>query len=258
MERAFLKDFFDSKVDLYNNPDFIADDPISIPHNFSKKEDIEISALLSATIAWGQRKTIIKNCFSMMELMDNSPYDFILNHTQGDLERFNNFKHRTFNGGDLKCFISQIKRIYRDNGGLEKVFSEGIIEKSKDCSGAIENFRNVFLEGVSDKENRTLKHVSSPANGSASKRLIMFLRWMVRDDKMGVDFGIWKSIDTAYLSCPLDVHSGNVARKIGLIKRNQNDWKAVKELDVELRKLDPKDPAKYDFALFGLGVFENF
>jgi len=258
MERAFLKDFLDSKVSLYNNPDFIKDDPISIPHNYSKKEDIEISALLSATIAWGQRKTIIKNCFSMMELMDNAPYDFVLNHTKDDLERFNDFKHRTFNGDDLKCFINQLQRIYKEKDGLENVFSQGLNEKSKNCSGAIENFRNIFLEGFCEEQNRTIKHVSSPKKGSASKRLIMFLRWMVREDNNGVDFGIWKSINPAILSCPLDVHSGNVARKIGLIKRNQNDWKAVKELDVELRKLDPLDPAKYDFALFGLGVFEKF
>lgn len=258
MNRSFLKDYLDSKVGLYNTPDFIEDDPISIPHTFSKKEDIEIAALLSATIAWGQRKTIIKNCFKMMKLMDNSPYDFIMNHTKEDLERFNDFKHRTFNGEDLKCFITQIQRIYKKHGGLEKVFSDGIQDNTeKCCSGAIENFRDVFKEGISEEQNRTLKHVSSPASGSACKRLIMFLRWMVRDDKKGVDFGIWQSISTDCLSCPLDVHSGNVARKIGLIQRKTNDWKAVKQLDKQLRKLDPIDPAKYDFALFGLGVYEK-
>lgn len=258
MRKTFLKDFLDSKVGFYNSPDFIVGDPISVPHTFSKKEDIEISALLSATIAWGQRKTIVKNCNSMMELMDNAPYDFILNHNQGDLERFNDFKHRTFNGSDLKCFIKQLKRIYNECGGLEQVFSDGMTKKSKNCSGAIENFRKIFIEGFAEEDKRTIKHVSSPANGSASKRLIMFLRWMVREDKKGVDFGIWDSLSPSQLSCPLDVHSGNVARKIGLIKRNQNDWKAVLELDKELRKLDPNDPAKYDFALFGLGVFEKF
>ena len=258
MKRSFLKDFLDSKVGLYNTPDFIEDDPISIPHTFSKKEDIEISGLLSATIAWGQRKTIIKNSFRMMELMDNSPHDFILNHSKSDLEIFNNFKHRTFNGEDLKCFITQIQSIYLNHGGLENVFSVGIEENTDICCAwGLENFRNIFMEGISEEQNRTLKHISSPLNGSACKRLVMFLRWMVRNDKKGVDFGIWNSIDTSYLSCPLDVHSGNVARKIGLVKRKQNDWKAVKELDVELRKLDPTDPAKYDFALFGLGVFEK-
>ncbi len=258
MKRAFLKDFLDSKVEEYNNSDFIDEDPICIPHSFSLKEDIEIAGLLSATIAWGKRKVIVKNCNKMMELMDSSPYDFIMNHTKNDLERFNDFKHRTFNGGDLKCFVSQIQRMYKDHGGLEKVFYEGIDETTSNCSGAIENFRNVFIQGITEEEYRTIKHVSSPMKGSASKRLIMFLRWMVRQDKKGVDFGIWNTISPAYLSCPLDVHSGNVARKLGLITRNQNDWKAVMELDTELRKLDAKDPAKYDFALFGLGVYEKF
>lgn len=257
MDKTILKEFLDSKVELYNTPDFIEEDPISIPHSFSKKEDIEISGLLSATIAWGQRKTIIKNCFTMMELMDNSPYNFVINHTKQDLERFNDFKHRTFNGEDLKCFISQLKNIYKNHKGLENTFAKGLNIDSLDCSGAIDNFRTIFLNGVSEKEMRISKHVSSPIKGSASKRLVMFLRWMIRNDKKGVDFGIWKSISPSLLSCPLDVHSGNVARKLGLLSRTQNDWKAVKELDIELRKMDSTDPAKYDFALFGLGIFEK-
>ncbi|MEN8929055.1 MAG: TIGR02757 family protein [Flavobacteriales bacterium] len=252
-----LRDFLDSKVELYNTPDFIEEDPISIPHTFSRKEDIEIAGLLSATIAWGQRKTIIKNCFSMMEMMDNSPFDFIMNHEKSDLEIFKDFKHRTFNSTDLICFVIQLQRIYKEKGGLELVFSSGLNDSSLDCSSAIENFRTIFLQGVTVDQMRTMKHVSSPAKGSASKRLIMFLRWMVRNDQKGVDFGIWKTISPRLLSCPLDVHSGNVARKLDILKRRQNDWRAVKELDEALRKMDSTDPAKYDFALFGLGVFED-
>ena len=190
--------------------------------------------------------------------MDNSPHDFVLNHTEKDLDSFNDFKHRTFNGGDLKTFIIQLKKIYKNHKGLEAVFSDELNANSTNCCSAIENFRRIFKEGIEEENLRTLKHVASPLNGSASKRLVMFLRWMIRDDNKGVDFGIWKSIDPSILSCPLDVHSGNVARKIGLINRAQNDWKAVLELDNELRKLDPVDPSKYDFALFGLGVYEKF
>lgn len=258
LSKAELAEFLNEKVELYNNPNFIESDPISIPHSFSKKEDVEIAGLLSATIAWGQRKTIINNSFKMMELMDNSPHDFILNHEQSDLQRLEFFKHRTFNSIDLSFFVTRLKEIYIKHGGLEKAFSDGITKYSIDCSDAIENFRNLFFHEVGEENFRTKKHVSSPLKGSASKRLIMYLRWMVRQDNFGVDFGIWKSISPSLLSCPLDVHSGNVARKLGLLERSQNDWKAVKEMDEILRIFDANDPAKYDFALFGLGVFENF
>mgnify|MGYP000053015134 CR=1 FL=1 len=258
MDFTELKDFLDSKVIEYNNTQFIESDPISIPHSFDKKEDIEISALLVATIAWGQRKTIINNGNKMMELMDNSPHDFILNHSDQELKSLSSFKHRTFNGDDFMFFIAQLKRIYQNYGNLEKVFQQGLKPNSINCLPAIENFRNTFFYQISEENRRTMKHVSSPEKGSAAKRLIMFLRWMVRDSSTGVDFGIWKSISPSLLSCPLDVHSGNVARKLGVLNRTQNDWKAVIEMDETLRKMDPDDPAKYDFALFGLGVFEKF
>lgn len=253
-----LSDFLNAKAIQYNNPKFIESDPISIPHTFSKNEDIEISGLLAATIAWGQRKTIINNAQKMIELMDFAPYEFIVNHEKSDLKRFDTFKHRTFNGEDLKYFVKALRHIYTHHNGLERAFSDGLSKESTNSLDAIENFRNLFFEVAELENNRTQKHVSSPKKGSASKRLIMFLRWMVRQDNCGVDFGIWQSISPSLLSCPLDVHSGNVARKLNLLKRTQNDWKAVNELDVFLRKMDSKDPAKYDFALFGLGVFEGF
>lgn len=258
MNLTELSEFLNAKTIEYNNPDFIKSDPISIPHLFTKKEDIEIAGLLSATIAWGQRKTIIHNANKMLELMDFSPYDFVMNHEQSDLTRFDSFKHRTFNADDLKYFVAALQHIYVAHGGIEKAFSQGLTKQSTDCSGGIENFRRLFFEKASENNQRTQKHVSSPKKGSASKRLVMYLRWMARKDNCGVDFGIWKTISPSLLSCPLDVHSGNVARKLGLLSRTQNDWKAVVELDDVLKKMDPKDPSKYDFALFGLGVFEGF
>lgn len=254
MEKADLKIFLDEKVIAYNRPTFLEADPIQIPHSYTLKEDIEISAFLTATIAWGNRKSIITNAKKMMELLDNSPYDFILNHKKTDLARFDNFVHRTFNGEDLKFFILSLKNIYLKHRGLEAIFKKNSTNNS--MQPAISEFKNVFFEIPHPK--RTTKHISDPMKGSAAKRINMFLRWMVRDASTGVDFGIWQSIPTAYLSCPLDVHSGNVARKLNLLKRKQNDAKALAELDKNLRKMDANDPAKYDFALFGLGVFEKF
>ncbi|SMC52052.1 TIGR02757 family protein [Cellulophaga tyrosinoxydans] len=254
MKKADLKIFLDEKVIEYNRPTFLDADPIQIPHSYTLKEDIEISAFLTATIAWGNRKSIITNAKKMMELLDNSPYDFILNHKKADLARFDNFVHRTFNSEDLKFFIISLKNIYLKHGGLEAIFKKNSINNS--MQPAISEFKNVFFEIPHPK--RTTKHISDPMRGSAAKRINMFLRWMVRDAFTGVDFGIWQSIPTAYLSCPLDVHSGNVARKLNLLKRKQNDAKALAELDKNLRKMDANDPAKYDFALFGLGVFEKF
>ncbi len=252
---AELKEFLDEKYEQYNRLDFIESDPISIPHRFSKKEDIEIAGFLAATIAWGQRVTIINSANKLMKLMDDAPHDFILNAKAKDLKRFQNFVHRTFNGTDAMFFMSSLQNIYKKHGGLENVF----VSKSKDeaCKEAIMNFRKVFFS-IPHPE-RTGKHVSNPAENSSAKRVCMFLRWMVRDDKRGVDFGIWKnSVQPKDLMCPLDVHTGNVGRKLGLLKRTQNDWKAVTELSDNLRKLDKNDPIKYDFALFGLGVFEGF
>ncbi|WP_281321776.1 TIGR02757 family protein [Flavobacterium aestivum] len=249
-----LKSFLDEKVVLYNNTDFIESDPVQIPHLFSQKEDIEIAGFLSATIAWGNRKMIIKNSHQMMELMGNSPYDFVMTHKETDLERLETFVHRTFNGQDFIGFIKGLQHIYKNHGGLETVFSTNLGEDNLQKN--IHEFKKLFFE--IPHLDRTQKHISDPLRGSAAKRINMYLRWMVRQDNKGVDLGIWKSISPALLSCPLDVHSGNVARKLGLLTRKQNDGKALAELDLKLRELDPTDPVKYDFALFGLGVFEGF
>ena len=249
-----LKEFLDAKVEVYNNRNFIASDPIQIPHQFTIKEDIEIAAFLTATIAWGNRKMIIRNASRMMDLLGNSPYDFIMNHKKQQLDTLENFVHRTFNGIDFAYFIKALQHIYKNHNGLETVFSTHA--KTDSLQDAIHQFKTVFFE--LPHPVRTQKHVSDPLKGSAAKRINMFLRWMVRKDAVGVDFGIWKSISPSVLSCPLDVHSGNTARKLGILTRKQNDAKALKELDVNLRKLDANDPVKYDFALFGLGVFEKF
>jgi uncharacterized protein (TIGR02757 family) len=249
-----IKGFLDEMVDKYNNPEFIDSDPICLPHQYELKEDIEISGFLAATIAWGNRTMIIKNAFKLMNLMGNSPYDFIMNHKENHLDRFDGFVHRTFNQIDLVYFIKALKNIYLNKGGLETVFSNSTTECS--TQPAIHAFRNEFFS--LPHKDRTTKHVSDPAKGSAAKKINMFLRWMTRVDDKGVDFGIWKSISPHQLSCPLDVHSGNVARKLGLLTRNLNDAKAVDELDGYLRQMDKNDPVKYDFALFGLGVFEKF
>ncbi|MEC3964668.1 TIGR02757 family protein [Flagellimonas halotolerans] len=254
MTKTELKEFLDAKVLEYNHPKFLEDDPIQIPHLFTSKEDIEISAFLTATIAWGNRKSIINNASKLMELMGNTPYDFVINHTDDDLEELRPFVHRTFNGIDLVYFVNSLKYIYKNHGGLEAIFTE--YQTKDSMQPAISKFKEVFFE--LPHQSRTQKHVSDPNKGSAAKRINMFLRWMVRDNDTGVDFGLWEKIDPGKLSCPLDVHSGNVARKLKLLKRKQNDAKALKELDINLRKLDATDPVKYDFALFGLGVFERF
>lgn len=254
MRKSELKDFLDTKADLYNNPKFIESDPIQIPHTFSKKEDVEIAAFLTATISWGNRTMIIKNAFKMMELLDNAPYDFVINHQEKDLKSFESFVHRTFNYIDFQQFIKSLQHIYNIYDGLENALA--IHDKTTNYQTAIHSFKSKFFEV--QHQQRTQKHVSDPLKNSAAKRINMFLRWMVRNDNSGVDFGIWKMHNPAYLSCPLDVHSGNVARKLKLLTRKQNDWKALSELDQNLRKLDKIDPVKYDFALFGLGVFEKF
>ncbi len=254
MNSSELKSFLDEKVLQYNTLDFIESDPVQIPHLFSQKEDIEIAGFLSATIAWGNRKMIIKNSHKMMDLMGNSPYDFVMSHTENDLERLESFVHRTFNGQDFACFIGSLQHVYKNHNGLEAVFAQH--QESNSMQKSISEFKKVFFE--IPHQNRTLKHISDPMNGSAAKRINMMLRWFCRQDNKGVDLGIWKSISPSLLSCPLDVHSGNVARKLGLLARKQNDGKAVTELDSKLRELDPIDPVKYDFALFGLGVFEGF
>jgi len=254
MNQLELKSFLDEKVELYNRPNFIESDPIQIPHRYTLKEDKEIAGFLAATIAWGNRKMIIQNSIKMMNLLGNSPYDFILNHNENNLENLEKFVHRTFNGQDFTYFIKSLKNIYLYHGGLENIFTKH--QESDSLQSAITEFKKIFFE--LDHSIRTEKHVSDPSKNSSSKRINMWLRWNCRQDSKGVDLGIWKNISPAKLSCPLDVHSGNVARKLGLLTRTQNDGKALAELDYNLRLLDPKDPVKYDFALFGLGVFEKF
>lgn len=248
MKPSDLKEFLDEKVKLYERIAFIENDPISIPHRFTKKEDIEIIAFIMATISWGNRKSIISNGNKLCEIMGESPYDFVLSVSKKHLQK-NNFVHRTFNATDLQQFISALKKMYQKDG-LENSFSgSNMMER-------IGNFRTEFISHFN--ETRTYKHVSDPFSNSSAKRLNMFLRWMVRSNKRKVDFGLWKSISASELMLPLDVHTGNVGRKLGLLKREQNDWKAVEEITNNLRKFDPKDPIKYDFALFGLGAVEKF
>ena len=254
MNKTDLKEFLDAKVTQYNNPKFIESDPIQIPHQFHKKEDIEIAGFLTATIAWGNRKSIINNANRLMLLLDNAPHDFVINHQDTDLEKLLPFVHRTFNGNDCIQFIKCLKHIYLNHSGLENLFLKHA--KKESLQIAISKFKTIFFE--IEHLPRTQKHISDPLKNSAAKRINMFLRWMVRNDNAGVDFGIWKNLSPTQLSCPLDVHSGNVARKLGLLTRKQNDAKALLELDTALRQLDKNDPVKYDFALFGLGVFEGF
>jgi uncharacterized protein (TIGR02757 family) len=249
-----LKDFLDEKVELYNRPAFIESDPISIPHQYTLKQDIEIAGFLAAAIAWGNRKMILRNANRMMELFDHSPYEFIMNSSSTEMETIKNFVHRTFNSTDLIYFLKALQNIYRHKGGIETIFKT--FQANDSLQPAINEFHKIFFELPHEK--RTERHVSDPFKGSAAKKLNLYLRWMIRKDNKGVDFGIWDSISPSVLSCPLDVHSGNVARKLGLLKRNQNDSKAVEELDAALRSFDRKDPVRYDFALFGLGVYENF
>lgn len=256
MDRSDLEDLralLTERALRYEGPDFIADDPIQIPHGFEKREDIEISGLLTAVISWGKREMIIKNATRMMELMGNAPHDFVMEHKASDLDALDSFVHRTFQGEDLRFFISALRGIYSEYGTLEELFRP--LDEECNLGGGIIRFRQRLLK--QPHRQRSEKHLANPAKGSAAKRLMMYLRWMVRSSKGGVDFGLWNKISPALLSCPLDVHSGRVARHLGLLQRKQNDWKAVEELDVSLRLLDSEDPARFDYALFGMGVYEN-
>jgi len=251
---ADLKSFLDEKVLKYNQPFFIEPDPIQVPKNFSGKENIEIAAFLTATISWGNRPSIIKNATKLMGLMDNEPYDFVLNASSSELNRLDHFVHRTFNGNDCIYFIKSLKNIYKNHNGLQSVFETGY-QKENEVKSALTEFYKIFFE-ISGERSR--KHISNVEKGASAKRLNMFLRWLVRNDKSKVDFGLWKGIPQSALLLPLDVHTGNVARKLGLLQRKSNDWKAVEEITQTLREFDAADPIKYDFALFGLGVFEKF
>lgn len=252
-----LKVFLDAKVEAYNQPEFIANDPIVIPHAYSKKEDIEITAFWSAMLAWGQRVTIIKKCQQLFEMMDNDPHQFILHHTEADLKPFLEFKHRTFNDLDTLYFIQALQRIYQNLGSLEQVFVNGLSEEAETVESALIHFHDYFFD-MEDAPQRTRKHIATPQRKSACKRLNMFLRWMVRRDEKGVDFGLWQKIKMSQLVCPCDLHVERVARNLGLVKRKQTDWRMALELTTSLRKLDPSDPVKYDFALFGMGVEEKY
>ncbi len=249
-----LKDFLDEKSYQYESLEFIKDDPILVPHSFTKKEDIEISGFITSIISWGNRKSIINSAKKIIEFMDYSPFDFILNHTNKDLYKEKESIHRTFNSTDLNYFIVSLKRIYKDYNGLEDILSNN--SNGNDLQKRISTFKEIFFS--IDHPIRTRKHLPSPIDGSSAKRFNMFLRWMVRSNEKGVDFGLWNKIDKSELSLPLDVHTGRIARTLGLLKRNTNDSKAVEEINLKLREMDPKDPVKYDFALFGLGVYENF
>jgi uncharacterized protein (TIGR02757 family) len=249
-----MKLFLDENFLKYNSPAFIETDPIQIPHRFFRKEDIEIAGFLTASIAWGQRISIIKSASRLMEFMQNNPFEFIVNADESDLKMFQYFTHRTFSGEDCIFFLKSLKNIYTNHGGMEKIFNR-FYYKTGSIYGALAGFREVFFE--IPHSFHVLKHISNVSSGSAAKRLNMFLRWMVRQDKRGIDFGIWQNIPESLLYIPLDVHTGNAARMLNLLNRKQNDWKAVEELTMVLRKFDPVDPIKYDFALFGLGLTKN-
>ncbi|OJJ18178.1 TIGR02757 family protein [marine bacterium AO1-C] len=253
LDQTNLKEFLDEAVEKYNQPNFIENDPICIPHSFTKKQDIEIMGFWAATLAWGNRTTIIKKCKELVKLMDGAPHDFILNHQEDDLKPFLSFKHRTFNATDTLYFIHFFKEFYKKQDSLEEAFAEDFSDKEPHVEKALINFHNHFFS-LQEYPERTRKHVATPARKSACKRINMFLRWMVRNDEKGVDFGIWKKIKPSQLICPCDVHVERVARKLNLLERKQMDWKTALELSKNLSKLDPQDPVKYDFALFGLGV----
>ena len=236
--------------DYFNRPSFIESDPVQIPHLFTAQKDIEISAFLTASIAWGQRPVIIRNAKQLVESMPDGPYEFLMQADETQLEYFSGFKHRTFNGTDCVFFLRSLRNIYMYHKGLRGVFEEGF-RIYGNIPETIMHFRNVFFSTAFPQ--RTLKHVADVSNNASAKRINLFLRWMVRKDDRGVDFGLW-DIPASALYIPLDLHSGRTARELGLLSRKQNDWKAVRELTYELRKMDPDDPVKYDFALFGLGA----
>jgi uncharacterized protein (TIGR02757 family) len=252
LDTAALKEFLDRKVEEYNTPAFIPGDPVSVPHSFSRKQDIEIAGFFAAVFAWGIRTTIIRKCRELINLMDNAPHDFIINHEEKDLKRLIGFCHRTFNDTDLLYFVSFLQHHYKKHDSLEAAFSAGT-----SVAEALNHFYNYFFS-LEYLPNRTRKHIAAPFKNSACKRLNMFLRWMVRNDDKGVDFGLWENIKPSALIIPLDVHVARVAKRFDLIDRPNADWKSAVDLTVQLRRFDPDDPVKYDFALFALGVVEKF
>lgn len=249
----WIAQLLDQKVAQYNRPHFIPNDPISIPHQFSRLQDIEIMGFWAAVLAWGQRKTIINKCNELIQYMDGAPYDFIKNHQDADLKRFLNFKHRTFNATDTLYFLQFFKNYYQQHNSLEFAFAAALTPNAPNIEKGLSSFHELFFS-LEDFPERTRKHIATPTRKSSCKRLNMFLRWMVRKDDNGVDFGLWTTIKPAQLICPCDVHVDRVARKLGLIQRTTTDWQTALELTENLKQLDPFDPVKYDFALFGLGV----
>lgn len=267
-----LRDFLEQKVREYNHPSFIEADPISVPHGFSKKQDIEIAGFFAAIFSWGNRTTIIRKSNELMLALDRAPHDFILHHRSRDLKRLKDFKHRTFNTTDLLYFIHFLRSHYQRDDSLETAFlpfsnssdlkyytpsSPGETQAGESMKKALSAFYSRFFS-LPDAPYRSRKHISSPEKNSTCKRLNMYLRWMVRTDQQGVDFGLWKKISPALLICPVDLHVARVARRIGLISRKQTDWQTAIELTKALRVMDPTDPVKFDFALFGLGVMEKY
>lgn len=257
-----LKKNFDERAAYYEQPSFIPNDPISIPHRFTKKQDIEIAGFFAAILAWGNRKSIINSCNRLLHWMDNAPYDFIMNFRDDDLETFMDFTHRTFNATDLYHFFDFLQFHYQFLGeeSMETAFTKHLKPKDENIENALIGFHNSFFDDqyFGNYPDRTRKHIATPTKKSACKRLNMFLRWMVRPDKNGVDFGLWKNIKTSQLICPLDLHVSRVARHFDLLHRPNNDWQAALELTENLKQMDNNDPVKYDYALFGLGVIEKF
>lgn len=251
-----LYELLEEKADAFNHPAFIENDPICIPHSYRKKQDIEITGLLSAVLAWGQRKTIINKCREFFAMMDDAPHDFILHHQEDDLRPFENFRHRTFNGTDALYFIAFLHHFYQQHDSLEAAFTAGLTPEATDTEGALVHFHRTFFS-LPDFPQRTRKHIATPERKSACKRLNMYLRWMVRHDDRGVDFGLWRNIAPHQLICPCDLHVDRVARRLGLIQRKPTDWQTAVELTENLRQFDPEDPVRYDFALFGLGIEER-
>lgn len=251
MNHSELKELLDGLYDKYDRPEFIAEDPISVPHMFTGREDREIAGFLAATIAWGNRKAIVKNARRMMEFLDNDPYRFVMEASDADLACLRQFVHRTFNGGDFTAFVLALRRLYREKGGIGRFF-EDRFAATGDMRTVLSEFRHEFF--ACDHPQRCEKHLSSIDRKASCKRLNMYIRWMVRRDDRGVDFGIWDSIPASALYLPLDVHSGNMSRALGLLERRQNDWRAVEEVTATLRGFDADDPVKYDFALFGAGI----
>ncbi|MEM7055545.1 MAG: TIGR02757 family protein [Bacteroidota bacterium] len=251
-----LKNFLDEQVVRYNRPDFIQHDPIAIPHAYKNRRDIEIAGFLAATLAWGQRKVVIRKCRELLSMMDNVPYDFIVNHQTDDLKPLMRFKHRTFNATDALYFMHFLQQHYQQYDTLEVAFLAGLALGAHTIEGALVNFHRVFFSLV-DYPERTRKHIPTPERNAACKRLNMFLRWMVRQDDQGVDFGLWRQIKPHQLVCPCDVHVTRVSRQLGLMQRKNTDWETALELTQNLKLLSPEDPVKYDFALFGLGLYNN-